>query len=136
MLNAVGDRTSALPIESSPARADQPATCVETRDARRFPAAVYRLQFNREFTFQQARALVPYLASLGVSDVYSSPFIKARAGSRHGYDIVDHNSFNPEIGSLEEFEALAGELQFHGMNQLVDVVPNHMGIATWREFTG
>ena len=70
------------------------------------------------------------LAALGASDCYASPFIKARTGSRHGYDIVDHNAFNPEIGSREEFEEFARELQFHGMNLLLDVVPNHMGVAT------
>jgi (1->4)-alpha-D-glucan 1-alpha-D-glucosylmutase len=99
-------------------------------DVRRLPAAVYRFQFNRDFTFRAARELVPYLAALGVSDCYASPFIKARAGSRHGYDIVDHNAINPEIGTREELEEFARELQFHGMSLLLDVVPNHMGIAS------
>lgn len=102
----------------------------EFQEPQRFPEAVYRLQFHRDFTFRQARELVPYLSALGVSDCYSSPFIKARAGSRHGYDIVDHNSLNPEIGSRHEFDEFAQELRFHGMNQLIDIVPNHMGIAT------
>jgi (1->4)-alpha-D-glucan 1-alpha-D-glucosylmutase len=130
MLNAPGGPSLKLPDETSPASGAVDRSQIESRDERRFPSAVYRLQFNREFTFLQARALVPYLAALGVSDCYSSPFVKARAGSRHGYDIVDHNSFNPEIGSREEFEEFSRELQFHGMNQLADVVPNHMGIAT------
>jgi (1->4)-alpha-D-glucan 1-alpha-D-glucosylmutase len=99
-------------------------------DARRFPAAVYRLQFHRDFTFRMARELVPYLAALGVSDCYASPISKARVGSRHGYDIVDHNAVNPEIGSREEFEEFARELQLYGMNLLLDVVPNHMGISS------
>lgn len=115
-----------------PVALDAPGALVEQShgDVRQLPSAVYRLQFHRDFTFRMARELVPYLAALGVSDCYASPFIKARAGSRHGYDIVDHNTLNPEIGSREEFEELARELQFHGMNLLVDVVPNHMGISS------
>jgi (1->4)-alpha-D-glucan 1-alpha-D-glucosylmutase len=71
---------------------------------------------------------VPYLAALGVSHVYCSPYLRARAGSRHGYDIVDHGAFNPEIGSREDFERFAAELARHGMGQIADVVPNHVAI--------
>ncbi len=92
------------------------------------PRATYRVQLNRDFRFSAARALVPYLAQLGISHLYCSPFLRARAGSRHGYDIVDHNQFNPEIGSRHEFEELAGALKQHGMGMLIDVVPNHMGV--------
>jgi (1->4)-alpha-D-glucan 1-alpha-D-glucosylmutase len=109
---------------------DQDRGDIEVPNEQRLPAAVYRLQFHRDFTFQHARALIPYLASLGISDCYASPFVKARAGSRHGYDIVDHNSLNPEIGSRDEFEAFAHELKSYGMNLLLDVVPNHMGISS------
>lgn len=93
------------------------------------PRATYRLQFNHEFTFDRARNLVPYLATLGISHVYASPCLKARAGSLHGYDIVDPNRLNPEIGSGEEFGALVDTLHAHGMGLILDWVPNHMGIA-------
>ena len=71
-----------------------------------FPRATYRFQFHKDFTFEKATALVPYLASLGISHVYASPFLAARAGSTHGYDIIDHNRFNPEIGDAESFNRL------------------------------
>ncbi|MBL8659516.1 MAG: malto-oligosyltrehalose synthase [Rhodospirillales bacterium] len=93
------------------------------------PRATYRLQFNSTFTFDDARALVPYLADLGVSHLYASPYLKAREGSTHGYDIVDHNSFNPEIGSEDSFRALSAALGDHGLGQILDFVPNHMGIG-------
>jgi (1->4)-alpha-D-glucan 1-alpha-D-glucosylmutase len=92
------------------------------------PRATYRIQFHRGFTFAQATAIVPYLAALGVSHVYASPYLKARAGSTHGYDIIDHNALNPEIGTTEEFEAFAQALAQHGMGQMLDIVPNHMGV--------
>ena len=65
----------------------------------RIPVSTYRLQFNRQFTFQQARAIVPYLHELGVTDCYASPYFQARAESLHGYDITDHNKLNAAIGS-------------------------------------
>jgi (1->4)-alpha-D-glucan 1-alpha-D-glucosylmutase len=100
-----------------------------SRDAAtRVPRATYRVQLNRDFTFRDATALVPYLARLGVSDLYTSPFLRARPGSTHGYDIIDHTSLNPEIGTREEFDALAATLRMHDMGMLVDIVPNHMGV--------
>ncbi|HEV7868484.1 MAG TPA: malto-oligosyltrehalose synthase [Chthoniobacteraceae bacterium] len=93
------------------------------------PSATYRFQFHQGFTFQHARELVPYLHDLGISHVYASPFFKATPGSTHGYDVVDHNEFNPEVGSREEFEAFSAELKQRGMSLVVDFVPNHMGIA-------
>ena len=92
------------------------------------PRATYRVQLNRDFDFRAARAIVPYLAELGVSHLYTSPFLKARPGSRHGYDIVDHGALNPEIGTEEEFEALVASLHAHEMQLMIDVVPNHMGV--------
>ncbi|MBS1188595.1 MAG: bifunctional 4-alpha-glucanotransferase/malto-oligosyltrehalose synthase [Rhodocyclaceae bacterium] len=92
------------------------------------PHATYRLQFNRDFTLAQATELVPYLAELGVSHCYASSYLKARPGSSHGYDIVDHNAFNPEIGSVEDFQAFADALAGQGMGQILDIVPNHMGV--------
>jgi len=95
----------------------------------RIPAATYRLQFNARFTFEDARTLLPYLDTLGVSDVYASSYLGARPGSMHGYDITNHNILNPEIGTPEEYDRFVAALQARGMGQILDVVPNHMGIA-------
>jgi (1->4)-alpha-D-glucan 1-alpha-D-glucosylmutase len=92
------------------------------------PNATYRLQLNRDFTFAQATGIVPYLADLGISHLYLSPCLKARPGSMHGYDIVDHNSFNPEIGTPEDFNLLVDALHEREMGIILDIVPNHMGI--------
>jgi (1->4)-alpha-D-glucan 1-alpha-D-glucosylmutase len=94
----------------------------------KLPRATYRLQLNRDFTFNQAKAIVPYLAALGISHCYVSPCLKARPGSMHGYDIVDHNSLNPEIGSPEEFDGFVAALHQHDMGLILDIVPNHMGV--------
>ena len=99
------------------------------------PRATYRLQFNRHFTLRDALALVPYLSELGISHLYASPIMEARPGSTHGYDIVDHNRLNPEIGSDEDFRALVAALHDRGMGLILDIVPNHMGVGghdnTW-----
>ena len=70
------------------------------------PRATYRVQLHRDFTFAQLTELVPYLAALGISHVYCSPYLRARPGSRHGYDVVDHRMLNPEIGTAEDFARL------------------------------
>jgi (1->4)-alpha-D-glucan 1-alpha-D-glucosylmutase len=93
------------------------------------PRATYRLQLHRHFTFSNATHLIPYLARLGISHVYCSPYFRAQAGSMHGYDIVDHNAFNPEIGGREEFEQFVATLRAHGMSHIADFVPNHVGIG-------
>lgn len=93
------------------------------------PLATYRLQFNSGFTFNDARRIVPYLHELGISHCYASPLLKARRGSSHGYDIVDHNVFNPELGTLEEFRLFVDTLHAHSMGLILDIVPNHMGIG-------
>ncbi|MGH8093025.1 MAG: malto-oligosyltrehalose synthase [Chthoniobacterales bacterium] len=95
----------------------------------RIPSSTYRLQFNRDFTFAQARELVPYLHALGISDCYASPYFQARPDSLHGYDITDHNKLNAAIGSREDYDAWIRELHARGMGQVVDFVPNHMGIG-------
>ena len=93
------------------------------------PCATYRLQFNREFTFSDATRIIDYLHTLGISHVYASPFLKARAGSLHGYNIVDHNALNPEIGDQAEFNAYVEQLHQYEMGQILDIVPNHMGVG-------
>jgi (1->4)-alpha-D-glucan 1-alpha-D-glucosylmutase len=95
----------------------------------RVPVATYRLQFNSGFRFEDARAIVPYLRRLGISDIYASPIFKARQGSPHGYDVTDPTYLNPELGREQDFEALAGELKAHGMGFLLDIVPNHMAAS-------
>src|SRR5579872_1772456 len=92
------------------------------------PTATYRLQLNQHFTFRDAAAIVPYLSALGISHCYASPYLRARPGSLHGYDIIDHNSLNPEIGTPEDYEYFVQELHRHGMRQILDIVPNHMGV--------
>ena len=101
----------------------------ESFTRRRVPAATYRLQFNAGFTFRDARDLVPYLHALGISDCYASPVLQARAGSSHGYDICDHGRLNTELGGERDFDAFSDALQQSGMGLILDMVPNHMGIA-------
>ncbi len=95
----------------------------------RIPSSTYRLQFNRWFTFAQAREIVPYLHALGVTDAYASPYFQAGAESLHGYDITDHNKLNPVVGSREDYDSWVAELHAHSMGQMLDFVPNHVGIA-------
>ena len=98
----------------------------------RIPTCTYRLQLNRWFTFSQARDIVPYLDALGVSDVYASPYFQASADSLHGYDITDHNKLNTVIGSRADYDAWIAQLHAHSMGQVLDFVPNHVGIADSR----
>lgn len=107
-------------------------------EADTIPRVTYRLQLNSRFTFTDAAQLVPYLDSLGVSHCFSSPYLKARPGSTHGYDVVNHRELNPEIGTRAQFNRFCGTLKDHGMKQLLDIVPNHMGVmgsdnAHWLE---
>ncbi len=120
---------------NSPVLTKQPfglSHCLERLAAEKHnavPFSTYRLQLNNSFHFTDARKLVPYLCKLGISHCYSSPILKARAGSQHGYDIIDHNQLNPEIGTEEEFRALVAELKARGMGLVLDTVPNHMGVG-------
>ena len=95
----------------------------------RVPVATYRMQFNRSFTFQDARKIIPYLHALGITDCYASSYLKATPGSLHGYDIADPRTLNPEIGTEQDYHDFARTLREHGMGQILDVVPNHMGIS-------
>jgi (1->4)-alpha-D-glucan 1-alpha-D-glucosylmutase len=92
------------------------------------PIATYRVQLTADFDFDAAAAIVPYLKALGVTHLYASPFLKARKGSTHGYDIVDHTKFNPELGGEAGFERLSETLQQHDLGLILDFVPNHVGV--------
>jgi (1->4)-alpha-D-glucan 1-alpha-D-glucosylmutase len=96
---------------------------------RRTPGATYRFQFHQDFTLAAATRLVPYLHALGVTHAYASPILKARPGSHHGYDVVDHGQLNPEVGTEDDLAALAGALRERGMGLILDAVPNHMCIG-------
>ncbi|HEV8494199.1 MAG TPA: alpha-amylase family glycosyl hydrolase, partial [Candidatus Angelobacter sp.] len=91
--------------------------------------ATARLQFHREFTFDDAVPLVPYFAKLGISHLYSSPILKARPGSTYGYDMVDPTRVNPELGGEEGLERLVAALRAEQMGLIVDFVPNHMAVG-------
>ncbi len=93
------------------------------------PTATYRLQLHAGFGFEQARAIVPYLERLGVSHLYLSPIFRATPGSSHGYDVLDHGTVNPELGGLPALHALGAELAARDMGLVVDIVPNHVGVA-------
>ncbi|MGB9292396.1 MAG: alpha-amylase family glycosyl hydrolase, partial [Desulfobaccales bacterium] len=92
------------------------------------PTATYRIQFNPAFGFQAAQPVISYLADLGISDLYASPIFKAVKGSLHGYDVVDPNQLNPELGGFSDLEGLAAELKAHNMGWIQDIVPNHMAV--------
>jgi (1->4)-alpha-D-glucan 1-alpha-D-glucosylmutase len=93
------------------------------------PRATYRVQFNKQFRFEDAANLAPYLSELGISHVYASPYLKARPNSTHGYDITDHNSLNPELGDEAAFFRMVGAFEAHGLKHILDYVPNHMGVG-------
>ncbi len=93
------------------------------------PRATYRLQFHAGFGFKDAAAIAPYLRRLGISHVYASPYLKARPGSTHGYDITDHQALNPELGTEADFIAMVQAFQREGLGQILDFVPNHMGVG-------
>lgn len=91
--------------------------------------ATYRFQFHRDFTFADAEVLVPYLADFGISHVYASPVTLAVPGSTHGYDVADPARINPELGGEDSFRSLVAALRARGMGIVIDIVPNHMGVA-------
>ena len=92
------------------------------------PIATYRLQLTAGFGFDAATKIVPYLKELGISHVYASPFTKARKGSTHGYDVVNHTMINPELGGDEGFERFSAALKKHDLGLILDFVPNHVGV--------
>ncbi|MFB9266393.1 malto-oligosyltrehalose synthase [Bradyrhizobium erythrophlei] len=92
------------------------------------PIATYRLQLTADFDFDAAARVAPYLKALGISHVYASPFMKARKGSTHGYDVVDHTKFNPELGGEAGFMRFSEALKQHDLGLILDFVPNHVGV--------
>jgi len=105
--------------------------CLEQTPRReaRAPRSTYRVQLHAGFTFADAEAVLPYLKSLGIGDLYASPIFEARPGSMHGYDVTRHDRLNPELGGEEGFAPLADRLRQLGMGLLLDIVPNHMGVG-------
>ena len=92
------------------------------------PIATYRAQLTANFGFEAAAAIVPYLKALGITHLYASPFMKARKGSTHGYDVVDHTVINPELGGEAGFERLSAALRKCDVGLILDFVPNHVGV--------
>jgi (1->4)-alpha-D-glucan 1-alpha-D-glucosylmutase len=92
------------------------------------PIATYRLQLSVDFDFDAAASVVPYLKALGITHLYASPFMRARKGSTHGYDVTDHAQFNPELGGEAGFERLSAALRHHDLGLILDFVPNHVGV--------
>ena len=97
------------------------------------PSSTYRLQFNKDFTFQDLLGIIDYLHALGISTIYASPILKSAAGSLHGYDVIDPHSIDPEIGTKEELQAIALKLKEKVMTWVQDIVPNHMAFNTSNE---
>lgn len=95
----------------------------------RIPASTYRLQLHKDFTFADAAGIADYLKELGVSHVYSSPYLQAAPGSTHGYDVVDHRHVNEELGGEAGHEAFCKKLGSVGLGQVLDIVPNHMSLG-------
>src|SRR2546426_7509020 len=115
---------------SDPLREEDLLAVVADPDALlRVPLATYRLQLGPDLTFDDASGLVPYLATLGSSDCYTSPFFETSSNRSHGYDISDHNRFRGELGGETAFGRFAEALRSNHLGLLIDVVPNHMGIA-------
>ncbi|MBV9419848.1 MAG: malto-oligosyltrehalose synthase [Alphaproteobacteria bacterium] len=93
------------------------------------PRATYRMQFHKGFAFADAIPLASYLAKLGISHLYASPILTARAGSTHGYDVIDHAHISSDLGGEEGFRALAAALKEQGLGIILDIVPNHMAVG-------
>src|SRR6266851_4255882 len=97
--------------------------------AARQPLATYRVQLHKAFGFEAAARIAPYLAQLGITDLYTSPVLQAGPGSMHGYDVVDHGRLNVELGGEQAYDRMAGSLRQSGLGHVLDIVPNHMGLV-------
>jgi (1->4)-alpha-D-glucan 1-alpha-D-glucosylmutase len=100
----------------------------------RVPTSTYRLQMHKGFTFDDAASIADYLHQLGISHVYSSPYLQAAPGSMHGYDVVDHQRVNAELGGAEAHERFCKRLGESGLGQVLDIVPNHMSLGKENRF--
>src|SRR5438552_7448818 len=98
--------------------------------AARQPVATYRIQLHEGFTFEGAAAIARYLAELGITDLYTSPILRAAPGSMHGYDVLDYGSINPELGGDEGYGRVARALHDVGLGHVLDTVPNHTGAGS------
>ncbi|HEX2543356.1 MAG TPA: 4-alpha-glucanotransferase, partial [Ramlibacter sp.] len=115
------ERKGPSPLEHAPQELPDLATA-------NVPCGTYRVQFHKDCTFEDIARAIPYLKALGVSHLYSSPYLRARPGSTHGYDIIDHGQLNPEVGDSHAHSRLCQALKRNGMGQILDIVPNHMGV--------
>jgi (1->4)-alpha-D-glucan 1-alpha-D-glucosylmutase len=95
----------------------------------RIPSSTYRLQLHKGFTFDDAAAIAEYLCDLGISHVYSSPYLQAAPGSTHGYDVVDHQKVNEELGGAKAHKRFCKRLGEAKLGQVLDIVPNHMSLG-------
>ncbi|WP_276133156.1 malto-oligosyltrehalose synthase [Polluticoccus soli] len=98
------------------------------------PVSTYRIQFHKEFTFDDLEQIIPYLAKLGVGAIYASPIFKAVPGSNHGYDSVDPLTINPDIGTEDQLRSISRKLKEHGIGWIQDIVPNHMAYHSSNEW--
>src|ERR1700688_3147868 len=96
----------------------------------RIPLATYRLQFNKNFTFNDAVGILDYLRELGITEIYASPILTSRRGSGHGYDVTNPSRLDPDLGTEKDFEVFVSELEKRGMGLLLDIVPNHMAASS------
>src|SRR5438128_1023256 len=92
--------------------------------------STYRLQFHKQFPLRAATRLVPYLKKLGISHIYASPLLQTRAGSMHGYDVVNPLQLNSELGTEDDLNDLCAKLREHGMGLILDIVPYHMALSS------
>ncbi|MGH2746941.1 MAG: alpha-amylase family glycosyl hydrolase [Actinomycetota bacterium] len=93
------------------------------------PRATYRLQLHRDFGFVDLADIVDYLAELGIDHLYCSPYLQARSGSHHGYDVVDHSKVGDELGGRDRYETMLAAFEAQKMRHIIDLVPNHMAIS-------
>lgn len=130
-LNAISKHEGVLNLTrllslERPRKAEAPGA--GARPLATIPRATYRIQFHKDFDFDDARKVLPYLKRLGVSHVYCSPIQRARPGSLHGYDVMAHDEINPELGGREGFDRFTRALRENSMGNILDLVPNHMGV--------
>src|SRR4051812_1318436 len=98
-----------------------------------FPSATYRIQLNSGYRLNDLKNIIPYLHKLGISTVYGAPITTATKGSTHGYDVINPDILNPEIGTEQQLSEIATQLQEYGMGWLQDIVPNHMAYSVDNE---